>query len=238
MHRRLKAEILLLFAILLVLLADQAGKRSEADHREFIAMLYAPYKAEPGMPPDQPEARTFLLNFSYRYVANPQDVLWLLEIVAPDGQALKSWHGVERLFQDVIERKVHWDGRGATGDLPAGVYLASMKALARDASTSLPPELGGNEIRRALACDEGRIEQSWDVSVGTGGRANTAVLVPEPMYDTVFPPRLNFQVFNAKNSRTHHPGCRSVRLPNHRGVGLRPPYRPGGEPLQLALVAH
>lgn len=141
---------------------------SEPDHREFIATLYAPYKADPDMPPDQFEARTFLLNFSYRYVERPQDVLWLLEIVAADGMILLHWYGAERLFEEEVEVRIRWDGRGDDGPLAAAIYLARLQAVSINARKDQLPDVQEDDVKRALASAEGVIEQAWDVSVGTG----------------------------------------------------------------------
>lgn len=160
-----------LLALLAVLLLPRTAATREPDHREFLATLYAPYRAEPGMPRDEPEARIFLLNFSYYYVERPQDALWLLEIVAADGRVVRTWHGVERLYRKAVEVKVYWNGRGACGELPTAVYLARLQAMSRPATRKgLPRPMRERQVRRALAQEEGRIEQAWDVTIGSPAR--------------------------------------------------------------------
>ena len=99
---------------------------SEVDHREFEATLHVPYKGAA-----QNEARTFTLEFEYPYVATAQDISWRVELVAPSGQVVQRWSGVQRLFKKSVTVDVRWAGRADTISTPDGTYLVLMQAVAQ-----------------------------------------------------------------------------------------------------------
>lgn len=161
--------------LLLTTLVCSNACRAELDHKEFDATLYAPYRPDPANPPHEKEARTFVLEFFYYHVEQPQDVLWLLEVSGKSGTTVRKWHGVERLFEHPLEVKVRWDGRGATADLTAGIYTVRLRAISRPAcNQERPPALGEDQVRCALALADSVIDQSWDVAIGAGPRASDA----------------------------------------------------------------
>jgi hypothetical protein len=97
-------------AVFLAMTASTIGFAAEVDHREFEATLHVPYKAE-SIQAAKSEARTFTLEFDYPYVAKAQNISWRVEVVAPGGQVVKYWTGVQRLFKKPVEVKVRWAGR-------------------------------------------------------------------------------------------------------------------------------
>ncbi|UUZ51179.1 hypothetical protein LP420_17610 [Massilia sp. B-10] len=95
-------------AVFLALTASNIGFAAEIDHREFEATLHVPYKAEGSALVAKSEARTFTLEFDYPYVAKAQNISWRVELLAPGGQVVKHWTGVQRLFKKPVEVKVRW----------------------------------------------------------------------------------------------------------------------------------
>ncbi len=167
MRRVHTSKLLPHFAIFLALAANVATA-SEADHREFEATLHVPYTADAV---GQSDARTFKLAFAYPFVERAQDIHWRVELLAPSGQVVQHWHGVQRLFQKPVDVKVRWPGR--TAGLPDGVYQVRMQALAREAvPRGQTADTSEEAVERVLAqgADE-LVEQSWDVAVGKLGPA-------------------------------------------------------------------
>jgi hypothetical protein len=123
-----------------------------ADHREFEAMLYAPYTADPGA--GQAEARTFTLDFEYPGLDKPQSVDWQLELLSPLGALVQRWQGTAQLSGDPVSVQVRWPGRQDAAPAAPGIYRVRMHAASRDAAapagTAAPEE----------------VEQEWEISVG------------------------------------------------------------------------
>lgn len=153
--------------------AGSAGLASEADHREFEAMLHVPYKAESTSTGVPRQARTITLAFDYPFVETAQDVSWRVELLSPAGQPVQRWRGVERLFREPVKVRLHWDGRVDGAELPDGIYQVRMQALASPAAQStLPAGMPEDAIDNTLAAGAGElIEQSWEMSVGATGTA-------------------------------------------------------------------
>jgi hypothetical protein len=141
-------------AILLAACCAANTRAAPADHREFEATLYAPWKADPGAGPAEPEARTFTLDFEYPGLARPQSVDWQLELAAPSGAVLQRWHGKVQLLGEPVSVPVRWSGRQGGKPLAPGVYRVRMRAANRDAGApaGTPPEE--------------EVEQSWEIAVG------------------------------------------------------------------------
>ncbi|CDG82514.1 CehA/McbA family metallohydrolase [Janthinobacterium agaricidamnosum] len=135
------------------------------EHREFEATLQAPYRA-----PGDNRARTISLQFAYPMADQPQRVSWRLDLLDPDGAAVRSWFGDQALLERPVDIALRWDGRadGKTlpGGLSAGIYQLRLRALARDAGAALAgASLNGvEEILSSNAQDS--IEQRWTISVG------------------------------------------------------------------------
>jgi hypothetical protein len=149
-------------ALLMAFTAGNIALASEVDHREFDATLHVQYKGEAG----QAEARTFTLNFEYPHVERAQDVSWRLELVAPDGQVVQRWQGVERLFQKPVDVKVRWGGRAEQALLADGLYTVRMAAASHDAAGKGRDKAAAEDVDKAIAAAEEVIEQSWDIAVG------------------------------------------------------------------------
>ena len=148
-------------ALLMAFTAGNTALASEVDHREFDATLHVQYKGDP----DQAEARSFTLNFEYPHVERAQDVSWRLELVAPDGQVVQRWQGVERLFQKPAEVKVRWGGRAEQALLADGIYTVRLAAASHEAGKGKDKAAAG-DVDKAIAAAEEVIEQSWDIAVG------------------------------------------------------------------------
>ena len=148
-------------AIFLALTAGSASA-SEVDHREFDATLHVPYKAA-----THNEARTFTLEYEYPYVANAQDISWRVELVAPSGQVVQRWSGVQRLFKKAVKVDVRWAGRGDAVSTPDGTYQVRMQAIAHDAPLVGKSDKTDAGIDAALAAGGSDVvEQAWDLAVG------------------------------------------------------------------------
>ena len=149
-------------AIFLALTAGGAAFASEVDHREFEATLHVPYKGAA-----QNDARTFTLEFEYPYVAKAQDISWRVELVAPSGQVVQRWNGVQRLFKKSVKVDVRWAGRADAISTPDGTYQVRMQAVAQDAAASgAKADKSDAAIDAAFAAGGEVIEQSWELSVG------------------------------------------------------------------------
>jgi hypothetical protein len=116
-----------------------------ADHREFEATLYAPYKADAGAGPAQPDARTFTLNFDYPGLERPQSVDWQLELEAPSGAIVQRWQGAALLLGEPLGVPVRWSGRHNGQPLAPGLYRVRMRAASRDVT----PDAPGRSTNRA-----------------------------------------------------------------------------------------
>ncbi|MES2128410.1 MAG: CehA/McbA family metallohydrolase [Pseudomonadota bacterium] len=148
MLRNTTGTLLPPLALVLALLASAPGFASQADHREFEATLHAPYQVDDGA------ARIFTLAFDYPHVANAQDVNWRLELLAPNGEVLQQWQGVERLFRKPVNVDVRWTGRRDGVAIADGLYTVRMVASAHDAQ------------RKEDSAEDEVVEQSWDIAVG------------------------------------------------------------------------
>lgn len=153
-------------AVFLALTASNIGFAAEIDHREFEATLHVPYKAEGSALVAKSEARTFTLEFDYPYVAKAQNISWRVELVAPGGQVVKHWTGVQRLFKKPVEVKVRWAGRSDTISMPDGQYQVRMRAVAHEAGLG-NPDTSEAAVEQALAAGGDEIvEQAWDLAIG------------------------------------------------------------------------
>jgi hypothetical protein len=139
-------------AILFAACCAASACAAPADHREFEATLYAPYKADPGAA--QPEARTFTLDFEYPGLDKPHLVDWQLELVSPIGALVQRWQGTARLVGDPVSVQVRWPGSQDAAVPVPGIYQVRMRATSRDADAPADPAL----------VEE--VEQEWEISVG------------------------------------------------------------------------
>src|SRR6476659_3075709 len=92
-------------AFLLASFCTAAVLAAPAEHREFEATLYAPYRAAPGA-----DARTFALDFEYPDLDRPQLVTWRLELADASGTIVQRWEGSVPLFRDPVSVSVPWSG--------------------------------------------------------------------------------------------------------------------------------
>jgi hypothetical protein len=148
---------------LLALLASQRALAVESDHREFEAMLHAPYQADAA---GQSEARTFTLAFEYPLAQAAHDVAWKLELLSRAGAPLRQWQGALRLVRDPVSVKVRWDGMAGAAALPAGSYRVRLRASARQAGEAADDEL---------------VEQAWEIWIGPRAAPPLPAFQPLPM---------------------------------------------------------
>ncbi|WLI89357.1 Ig-like domain-containing protein [Massilia sp. R2A-15] len=160
MRRAITTKLLPRFAILLALSAASAVIASEADHREFEATLHAPYTGA-----GVQDGRTFTLQFEYPHVATAQDVVWRLEIVAPSGEVVQRWHGVEALSKKAVKVPVRWAGRDDSRAMRDGVYQVRLAAVSQDAAIKGKVTEAQVDAMLAAGGDE-RVDQEWDIAVG------------------------------------------------------------------------
>ena len=165
MRRAIPVKLLPRFAILLALGAATVGAAglalgSETDHREFDATLHAPYLGK-----GSKEGRTFLLHFEYPHVATAQDVIWRLELVAPNGDVVQRWTGLESLTTKPLDVQVRWAGRDDPRMVRDGIYTARLTAIAQEAG--IKGKLGDAQADGILAAGgEELIEQEWAFAIG------------------------------------------------------------------------
>ncbi len=139
-----------LLAFLLAFFCAAAALAAPAEHREFEATLYAPYRADPGL-----DARTFTLDFEYPGLDRPRTVTWQLEVETASGSVVQRWDGSTTLFRDPVSVPVQWSGRKDGARLAPGIYQVRLRALAHDAGA--PPDADQAEEED---------EQSWEIEVG------------------------------------------------------------------------
>ena len=139
---------------------------SPADHREFDAMLHAPYRADPAAL--RGDARTFTLDFEFPGVEREQAIGWRLELLSPAGRVVQRWHGLESLLNGPVKVAVPWAGRTRGAALPDGIYTVRLVATANEA---------GNVTRQAGSIDRtvdamltrnraDLADQRWSIQVG------------------------------------------------------------------------
>jgi hypothetical protein len=138
--------------------ATAAPAPAPVEHSEFEATLYAPFHGDQATKA-RPDSRTFTLTFDYPGLPQPKVVDWKLDLLAPDGKAVRSWRGVRTMRSAPLSIALKWDGGAGKAGLAAGMYSARMRAAVRGE----PP---GDAV-----------EQSWNVEVGTPAPA------PMPRFD-------------------------------------------------------
>jgi len=125
------------------------SKAGASDHREFEAVLQAPFHA------DNKGIRTITLHFSYPDSEQTQQVRWRLELLREDGRILAHWKGRQTLAAATVAVAIRWStaARGGTPAVPAGVYRLRLRA-------GLGMGTGGTVDNNI------DVEQTWDVAVG------------------------------------------------------------------------
>jgi hypothetical protein len=141
-------------AFLLASLCTAAALAAPAEHREFEATLYAPYRADRGVDAARGDARTFTLDFEYPDLDRPQMVTWQLELADASGSIVQLWQGSVPLFRDPVSVPVPWSGQKDGARLAPGIYQVRLRAVTHDAGA---PQ---------TAADEDEVEQSWEIEVG------------------------------------------------------------------------
>ncbi|MEJ7807350.1 MAG: Ig-like domain-containing protein, partial [Telluria sp.] len=190
-------------AIFLALTTGGAAFASEVDHREFEATLHVPYKVA-----TQNEARTFTLEFDYPYVAAAQDISWRVELVAPSGQVVQRWSGVQRLFKKTAKVDVRWAGRSDKISTPDGTYQVRMHAVANAAPLAGKTDKSEAAIDAAIAAGGADVvEQSWELAVGK--TAVPAMPAFQPMATTK-PARMDAKVQDQYSIQSAAPATGSL----------------------------
>ncbi|MES2149174.1 MAG: Ig-like domain-containing protein [Pseudomonadota bacterium] len=159
--QRLPRRALLAMALAAINFGAMA-QHVEEDHREFEATLYAPYAA------GAQGSRSFTLDFSYPFVESAQDIVWRLELINSQGQAVQRWQGIERLSGAPLKVNVDWAGRSADPSLADGIYTVRMVAAAKAASAAKPEvtDKSMEAVDALLANAEETEEQKWEIMVG------------------------------------------------------------------------
>jgi hypothetical protein len=164
MHTRFfrMARRALLVGLASCCLAAVAATAPLPDHQEFEAALQVPFQAAAG--------RTLTMHFDYPGAAPGTPVAWRLDLLAGDGQVLRSWRGDEMLHARTAQARVRWDGGGEDGHaLPAGYYTLRLRALAVDETVAraIGTGLPGQALVLATQRAPQQIqEQRVDVQVG------------------------------------------------------------------------
>jgi len=133
------------------------------EHSEFEATLHVPYRVPD---PVRTGARTFTLVFDYPNAQRAQLVSWQLELISPNGLAVRRWQGDTTLARSPVTVAVVWPGLEA-GTLAAGVYGVRLRAGSRDAGSTAPSA----DVH----------EQSWQIEVGPAQTPATPHFAPLPV---------------------------------------------------------
>ncbi|MBI3713054.1 MAG: CehA/McbA family metallohydrolase [Burkholderiales bacterium] len=149
---------------------------SIADHHEFEASVHVPFRAAAnGRTGD--ESRSFTLDFSFPHNQQARTVAWRLELLAPNGQVLTQWSGLEALGSKPISKKVFWAGRNnaTTNLMPDGVYQVRLLAAAVENSSPQLRAFANNKpdhlIKQIFIHNKDElIQQSWPLQVGTSSK--------------------------------------------------------------------
>ena len=138
------------------------SKASESDHREFEAVLRAPFHA------DNKGNRVITLYFNYPDSEQTQQVRWRLELLRDDGHVLKHWNGRQTLAAAPVDVAIRWSAAapgGRAASVPAGIYRLRLRA--------------GIEMSIGNTLDSDiDVEQTWDVAVGLPRPAPTIARPP------------------------------------------------------------
>lgn len=137
--------------------AASAPVRAPAEHEEFEATLYAPFRA--GAPGGPAEGRTFTLDFAYPGVTRGAAVDWRVELLAPGGRRVLRWRGRAPFGAAGATVSVPWSGRLGRAPAPAGIYRVRLHAAVRGA---------GHDAHRGHGVHGAHdpIVQEWEIAVG------------------------------------------------------------------------
>ncbi len=139
---------------------------SPADHREFDAMLHAPYRADANIRMGD-GARTFTLNFEYPSVEREQTIGWRLELIGPTGRVVQRWYGIESLLKGPVTVAVPWAGRARNAGLPDGIYQVRLSASAGDSISVQRQTTVNQTVDAMLTHPRAELsEQTWAIQVG------------------------------------------------------------------------
>jgi hypothetical protein len=135
------------------------------DHQEFEASLNVPFRFDPQLRSGD-EARYFTLNFEFPLVAHEQAVTWRVELLAPNGQVVERWYGIESLWRQPVAQKILWGGRKG-GNLADGLYHLRLSAKSNEANLVNRSSNLAQTVEQWLAKGTGElIVQSWPLQVG------------------------------------------------------------------------
>lgn len=166
-----------LFATLLA--APATTLASIPDHHEFEAALSVPFRADPLLRSGD-QARYFKLHFSFPLVAREQAITWRVELLAPNGQVVERWYGIESMWRQPVNQQILWSGRRGS-QLPDGLYTLRLAAKSQDASQVNRNGNPAQVVEQWLAKGDGElIEQSWPMQVGNLARPALPAFAPLP----------------------------------------------------------
>jgi hypothetical protein len=137
---------------------------AQHEHREFEAMLHAPYRGDGR---GQPDARTFTLSFDYPGLEKRRAARWQLELVAPGGRLVRRWQGSLTLAGQPRDVAVRWQGQMQGRSLAPGIYRVRMRAVS----------------------GEEQVEQAWDIAVGSTPAPVMPAFAPLPNARAVTTPQ-------------------------------------------------
>ena len=129
----------------ILLLGASGAWGTEDDHREFSAMLHAPFLA------DSQGERTLALQFSYPDQEQAHHLDWRLDLLSNDGRVVQHWEGQRLLDSAPQQLSLPWRSDPA---LAAGIYRLRLRAEAAGAPTieqSWPVQVGAMRQRQELA---------------------------------------------------------------------------------------
>lgn len=149
---------------------------SISDHHEFEASVHVPFRAAANARVGD-ESRHFTLDFSFPHNQQAHTVAWRLELLAPNGQVLTQWSGLEALSSKPISKKVFWAGRNnaTTNLMPDGIYQVRLLAAAVENNSQQLRAFTNNKPDHIIKqifihSKDDLIQQSWPLQVGTSSK--------------------------------------------------------------------
>lgn len=152
---------------------------SITDHHEFEASVHVPFRAAANARVGD-ESRHFTLDFSFPHNQQAHTVAWRLELLAPNGQVLTQWSGLENLGNKPISKKIFWAGRNnaaMNNAMPDGIYQLRLSATAVESqqqqlrSFTLANKNPDQIVKQIFIHSKDElIQQSWPLQVGAASK--------------------------------------------------------------------
>jgi hypothetical protein len=157
-----KVGRLLVLGIGAMAIAAGAEAANLRDHFEFEAELAAPFKA------DATGRRDIGLQFRFPGAESGIEAVWRVELLSPQGQVLRTWHGETQMIDGQSQAQLNWFERDrANGLLSDGIYSLRLRAAVLDASRLGLTLVGTRDQQIEAVLAKGEVEvQTWPIQIG------------------------------------------------------------------------